>query len=327
MLLQRFGKAGKKIGNAIYFHKLYYKEHLSESFYKEKLSLIPVDYSFNIIKYTPKNKSITFLNSPDFDTADEPYINHYVTIKNDNSTKFRKYRGLYQIYHHKWLFVADDYPNFNVSLSKKRSLDWGLFKADIDVHKIGYKIYWEKNMIKKLNGVWHVKEQEYTSARTSQNILPAPIKKLIEYKHFYGGVVNLDIGGGKYDKMTLYLSECGIKNIVSDTYNRTKSHNNSVLHYVKKNAVDTVTIFHVLNVIKEREIQLQVIQQAYLALKLDGKAFIYSNYKPKNSVAGKTMADSYQNFNKTIDFLPLVQEVFKDAYFDKKLGMIVGIKH
>ena len=46
-----------------------------------------------------------------------------------------------QIYHHKWLFVTDDYPGFDVEESKNRSRKW-VSLPNIDYSRIGYKKFW-----------------------------------------------------------------------------------------------------------------------------------------------------------------------------------------
>ena len=48
------------------------------------------------------------------------------------------------IYHHKWLFVKDDYKGFNVDESKQRSIDWKT-KLGVDrvlTSKIGRLSFW-----------------------------------------------------------------------------------------------------------------------------------------------------------------------------------------
>ncbi len=53
------------------------------------------------------------------------------------------------IYHHKWLFVDDDYRGFDVAESKARSVQWiGL--GDVDRSRIGRKSYWENYVVPRL---------------------------------------------------------------------------------------------------------------------------------------------------------------------------------
>ena len=82
------------------------------------------------------------------------------------------------------------------------------------------------------------------SANTSRNQIPALMKKGL----LHG--VNLDYGGGKYDKATEYLATQGVKNYVIDPFNRSNEHNNeaydkTILSY----QLDSITCLNVLNVI------------------------------------------------------------------------------
>ena len=102
-------------------------------------------------------------------------------------------------------------------------------------------------------------QQEYTSAKTSLKQIPAGFKIVDKYFTWYQGTVNLDIGGGKYDLMTEALKEKGVTNLVYDPYNRSMKHNADVVNTVLRiKGVETVTIFNVLNVI--RELQCYILQ-------------------------------------------------------------------
>jgi hypothetical protein len=89
------------------------------------------------------------------------------------------------------------------------------------------------------------------------------------------------MGGGKYDLMTQKLAEKSVANLIYDPYNRSNVYNGNVLITLIDILVDTVTIFNVLNVIKEREIQREVIEMAYDTLKTGGHVFCSFNiYEP-----------------------------------------------
>ena len=99
-------------------------------------------------------------------------------------------------------------------------------------------------------------KQEYTSAKSSIKQIPAGFKIVDKYFGWKSNTVNLDIGGGKYDLMTEALKEKGVTNLVYDPFNRDLTHNMKILCTLEDSSVDTVTMFNVLNVIKEREIQI-----------------------------------------------------------------------
>jgi len=52
-----------------------------------------------------------------------------------------------QIYHHKWLFVKDDYQGFDVDKSKERSAEWLQVSDRINMSKIGTLNYWEDEVL------------------------------------------------------------------------------------------------------------------------------------------------------------------------------------
>ena len=82
------------------------------------------------------------------------------------------------------------------------------------------------------------------SANTSRNQIPALMKKGL----LHG--VNLDYGGGKYEKATEYLATQGVKNYVIDPYNRTKAHNmESFNNTILGEQLDSITCLNVLNVL------------------------------------------------------------------------------
>jgi hypothetical protein len=53
------------------------------------------------------------------------------------------------IYHHKWLFVKDDYSEFDVEESKRRSLAW-LVLDGIDKKRIGRLSYWTAHVVPRI---------------------------------------------------------------------------------------------------------------------------------------------------------------------------------
>ena len=64
---------------------------------------------------------VSFQEAPDFDTAREPIVGDYVTVTLDGdvSAGHSNY-----IWHHKWLWVKNDYSGFDVSDSWNWSRTW-----------------------------------------------------------------------------------------------------------------------------------------------------------------------------------------------------------
>jgi hypothetical protein len=79
------------------------------------------DYEYNCIRYSPKTGDVSFQESPDFDTAREPKVGDYITVKPDGTIKTGHSE---YIFHHKWLWVLNDYSGFDVAESWDWSRQW-----------------------------------------------------------------------------------------------------------------------------------------------------------------------------------------------------------
>ena len=130
--------------------------------------------------------------------------------------------------------------------------------------------------------------QEYTSKNSSIKQIPFGFKIVDKYFGWKPNSINLDIGGGKYDLFTNKLKEKRVTNLIYDPFNRTKDFNENSLNYATKFGVDTVTIFNVLNVIKEYDIQISIIKLGFDVLKNNGMIFIRSTYKNPKGYSTET---------------------------------------
>ena len=98
----------------------------------------------------------------------------------------------------------------------------------------------------------------------NKNKLP----KTFSLVKFAPNTINADIGGGKFDNVTEFLSEKGVENKIFDPFNRSKEHNQKIVKQIRGGQSDTATVNNVLNVIKEqknREIQ-NIIKRSYIYL-------------------------------------------------------------
>ena len=143
----RFG-VGKEIGGAVYVHRSY--EYLLPNAIAAAKILIPKDFGYAVVKYQIADETVSFICSADFDTADEPAIGEVLTVKVNGKISTRKASADPWIYHHKWLFVLDDYSGFDVTESKTRSQQW-LALPEIDFRRIGKKSFWESNVLPRIN--------------------------------------------------------------------------------------------------------------------------------------------------------------------------------
>ncbi len=141
---------GKQMGDDLYIHKQY-SNILPKNYHDflHTLELNAPNFDFQIIKYNHKKNQYSFIQSPDFDTSNEPIVGNIVVIDNDKNLRFISKKKDPQIYHHKWSFVANDYFGFSVSDSIERSISW---KSKVGNNKeissrIGTKSFWEKLLI------------------------------------------------------------------------------------------------------------------------------------------------------------------------------------
>lgn len=142
-MLKRYkGNVGKYIGGALYFHRDYIDDVLYEiNYFIQDNPDITND--FNIIKLVLSPFSVSFINSPDFDTADEPTVTeswNYIPVASKwTHMTFDKNPP---VYHHKWLFVKDDYRYFDVEAAKRRS-EW-VEALPVNKYTIGFQKQWNK---------------------------------------------------------------------------------------------------------------------------------------------------------------------------------------
>lgn len=142
----RFG-VGKEIGGAVYVHRSYMSA-LPEIAAK-CLGFLECEMEYTVVKFAEKAKTVSFIQSPDFDLASEPQVGDLVTVTfSGNATRRKRLTDPY-IYHHKWLFVRDDYSGFDVDESRRRSLAW-LSLDGIDKNRIGRQSYWERHVVPRI---------------------------------------------------------------------------------------------------------------------------------------------------------------------------------
>ena len=175
--------------------------------------------------------------------------------------------------------------------------------------------------------LWSVPEQEITSAATSINVakLPAAYNKLKKAGIFTKGMKMVDIGGGKFDNAVDMLKGEGVDLKVYDPFNRSAQHNKEVAKAVQGGQVDAAISNNVLNVIKEKENQLLVVEQAFDAVKGNGKAY-FSVYEGSKSGVGKETKAGFQHNKKTADYVSLVEDVFGKGNVEVKNNIITATK-
>ncbi len=151
--LQRFKEfgVGKKIGDKVWFHNLY-KEYC-----KVENIVLPNEIfkteEYDVIRFDLKTFEIALIKCDDFINKNEPCILEVKIFSlNEEKEYFLKSIKSYEdsknklIYHHKWLFVKDEFPYFNVEESIQRSIKWKtLLGTNKSISsKIGYSNFWDK---------------------------------------------------------------------------------------------------------------------------------------------------------------------------------------
>jgi hypothetical protein len=124
--IKRFkNNVGKFIDKQLYVHKNYADEVIPSNLLKNSQRILEKkfpDFVYNSIMWNMKNNDIRFDESPDFDFSSEPKVGNYVSINLENKS-IRVGKSDY-IWHHKWLWVKDDYGGFDVEESKNWSKFW-----------------------------------------------------------------------------------------------------------------------------------------------------------------------------------------------------------
>ena len=155
---------GKEIGGALYVHRRY--ENLLPEPVKIAAKNLRADFDYNVVKFVEKESCVSFVICPDFDSADEPIVGDIVRIASNGSQQFFRQQADPFIYHHKWLFVMDDYAGFDVRKSKSRSITW-LGLHDVDVKRIGRRSFWNDHVVPRLP---HASNTWQSSEEASQNL-------------------------------------------------------------------------------------------------------------------------------------------------------------
>jgi len=116
--------AGKKVGRQIYVHKNYADEVLGSKMLglaQAVLKNTMPEFQYNCVMYN--GGYIRFDSAPDFDAAREPHVGRYVSV-NLFRARREQIGESNHIWHHKWLWVKDDYKGFDVAQSKRWSQLW-----------------------------------------------------------------------------------------------------------------------------------------------------------------------------------------------------------
>ena len=152
-------------------------------------------------------------------------------------------------------------------------------------------------------------KQTALSGGTSRNQNPAGNEYGKKWGSFRRGTRNIDIGAGRFDKATQFLSDLGVENIPFDPVNRDSETNRRAAEGVRENPADTATVHNVLNVIDNDSVMDGIINQAARGIKKDGAA-IFTVYEGDRSGNGKATRDGYQRNAKASAYVPHIAKYF-----------------
>lgn len=128
---------GKEIGGKVYFHKKYFDKVIDVDDFLKAASLLPYGFIFNCIMVDRKKPYIIrFDEAPDFDTSREPHPGDFIEV--DLNTLLIRKGHSDLIWHHKWMWVRDDYDGFNVEESYQWSKKW----TAVVTHPSGSRRIW-----------------------------------------------------------------------------------------------------------------------------------------------------------------------------------------
>lgn len=138
-------RVGKEIGGKIYVHYKYANKVIAMKDLYDAIMLLPSDFRYNCIMVERKKPYvIRFDEAPDFDTAREPHPGDFIEVNIDTKEIRRGHSDM--IWHHKWMWVDDDYDGFDVNESYEWSKQW----TKVITHPSGSKRIWEEQ-IKSIN--------------------------------------------------------------------------------------------------------------------------------------------------------------------------------
>lgn len=145
-VIRRFkDNVGKKVGTSLYVHKLYADEVIPKNILQRAEDILTrsnPDFTYNSIMFDPQRGIIRFDEAPDFDTSPEPTVGNYITVfLNKNSPPQKGYSD--SIWHHKWLWIKDDYTGFDVEKSKEWSKRW---LSKLNEPAKGTKLHWQSQL-------------------------------------------------------------------------------------------------------------------------------------------------------------------------------------
>lgn len=120
--------AGKQMGKHVYVHRDYAMHVLPQDAVRAAglglLAQRPQFYhSFNCIRFDLEHNLVRFDEAPDFNSFTEPSVGDWKVVDPETGQVIKEGRSQF-IWHHKWMWVAQDYTGFDVLASEAWSRTW-----------------------------------------------------------------------------------------------------------------------------------------------------------------------------------------------------------
>lgn len=165
-------------------------------------------------------------------------------------------------------------------------------------------------------------QQRTTSADTSVNV----VNRIYTNYNFLKGSRILDYGGGKYNSNVDYMKEKGCNVLVYDPFNRSESHNQTVIDAVCKQGVDYIVCSNVLNVIDNDSDLHYAIQQMAKLSKISTSfghnglllVTVYEGDSKYRNI-GRETSKGYQRNMLTRAYLPYLEPYFRIVSIKNKI--------
>ena len=285
---------GKQMGTSIYVHESS-EGVLPQDRLNTSKGYLPDGFDYQVVKFNEKTDSFTFISSPDWDESEEPIVGDAILVKPNGETKVIKQKSSPQIYHHKWLFVDENYNGFDTEESKNRSRRW-LSIPDVDFTRIGYKSFWDTNVVPLIGeGRSTIKRilREYSDDELSKANKTSRLTKTggsfgtkavvprIVLNHINKDDIILDFGSGKYPLYTIELEEMGYE-VYAHEFG---SNFNPELHDsdALSRRYDMVYASNVLNVQNSEDMLRRTLTQIISVMKPNGKFIANYPSSPRKS--------------------------------------------
>lgn len=136
---------GKQVGGSLYVHRMYADQVIPKEVLEKALNTITKsnpEFDYNCLMWDSKRNFVRFDEAPDFDSGREPHVGDFIVVSLNGAFPPKKGHSD-SIWHHKWLWVKDDYKGFDVDKSK----DWSkLWLAKLDEPAKGTDLTWNSQL-------------------------------------------------------------------------------------------------------------------------------------------------------------------------------------